>query len=89
VSGSLNDMVNSISHPMNSQDENTRRVYFLSDYVHLVKCLRNNLLTRGQFKVKRPKYFGGLLLLCLAGSVSEILEIVMLSMCCLYSHLDD
>lgn len=50
VHGSVN---NSLRHPVaemsGTRDHN--RLYFFSDYVHLIKCIRNNLLNRKCFQV--------------------------------------
>ena len=51
-----------MQHPCLSPSTNVdRRLFFLSDYVHLVKCIRNNLLNRKFFHfhdgvVKRQHY---------------------------------
>ena len=46
VSGCLENPINWVQHPVSV----SRKLYFFSDYVHLVKCVRNNLLNHGCFK---------------------------------------
>jgi hypothetical protein len=48
------ERLNFVDHLAKMADESTgdnRRLYFCSDYVHLFKCIRNNLLARGEFVV--------------------------------------
>lgn len=62
ISGRLHNAQNSVQHPCpSSSTDADRRLFFLSDYVHLVKCIRNNLLNRKFFHfqdgvVKRQHY---------------------------------
>ena len=50
ISGCVHNAKNSVQHPCPSPSTSTdRRLYLLSDYVHLVKCVRNNLLNRKFF----------------------------------------
>src|SRR6218665_988093 len=50
ISGCGDNPKNSMQHPCLSPSTNAdRRLFFLSDYVHLVKCIRNNLLNRKFF----------------------------------------
>jgi len=53
ISGYYPGVINAVAHPMNSinVDGVERKLYFFSDYVHLLKCTRNNLLKREVFEV--------------------------------------
>jgi len=52
VSGGVHNTVNSVPHPSPSAKRDLdRRLYFFSDYVHLIKCVRNNLMNRKAFQV--------------------------------------
>lgn len=52
ISGLKGQVVNSVEHPLSGVLENHRpnaRLFFFSDYVHLFKCMRNNLLNQRSF----------------------------------------
>jgi hypothetical protein len=53
IRGNYPGVINAVAHPMNSinVDGVERKLYFFSDYVHLLKCTRNNLLKREVFEV--------------------------------------
>ena len=55
IDGHKDSLVNSVRHPMadvSSQRTDADRLYFFSDYVHLFKCIRNNLLNAKSFSVR-------------------------------------
>ena len=54
ISGRIGEVVSSIPHPVidvGGKRDTNDRLFVLSDYVHLMKCVRNNLLNKKEFEV--------------------------------------
>jgi hypothetical protein len=54
IDGHKESLSSSVRHPMADGDHGRHdedRLYFFSDYVHLFKCVRNNLSNAKSFKV--------------------------------------